>query len=190
MQKVCILADNLLSVFLKRLYQEWRVMFWIVVIFISFQMLFIYKGIENIPFFLYHMFSTRHTTKQVYKIYAIRIDSNYYDVTKLSNRENEMLIGSAERYVQLKGMPDPIRHVIDSRFSKAGEELRGYLYRQLLNDSSIIGGYPEWWARYFSKVSGIKVRRVSLVTFDVAFAPHLHKQSDDSILFTVKLPDE
>ena len=148
-----------------------------------------FKGIENIPFFLYHMFSTEHPVQTNYPLVLIKVDSSYYDQTKLSNREYEMLIGSVDQYITLKKYGDPMLPVIHSRVAALGAGVSSYFQKQLINDSTSINRYPTWWAEYFSMVSGLENKLVTVVKADLSFSPTLKKSTNDSIVFTVTLPD-
>lgn len=160
-------------------------MFWTVIALLALQSFFMAKGIENVPFFLYHMFSDDHEPKQQYAVKAIKIGDVYYDHNQLSNREYELLIGSADWYLALKEKGDPLKQTIQRRTAGLGEKTYQYFIRQLTNDSLALNKFPAWWADYFYLVTGIREREISLVTYQVTYNPKVSRMSADSILFTV-----
>ncbi|MEO5646989.1 MAG: hypothetical protein ABIQ56_01435 [Chitinophagaceae bacterium] len=146
-----------------------------------------FKGIENIPFFLYHMFSTKHQPQSSYLILAIKTDKGFFDSKSLSNREYELLIGSAEHYAKLQTTGDPTSKLIDSRFGKMGSELTNYANKHLVNDSISIEQYPRWWARYFTKITGGKFNTAGIVYMHISYVDSQVIATPGDILFTEKL---
>lgn len=163
-------------------------MFWIVVIFLCGQLFFMYKGIENVPFFLYHMFSTRHPARESYHVLAIKTEKGLFPRQQLSNREYELLIGSAEYYKQLKISGDPTAKNLENRLGRTGNKLMPFAKERLLNDSADLANYPEWWARYFAEVTGNRYLEASLVEYLVQFTDSGRIAKEGKTLFTVNLP--
>ena len=61
--------------FLYRVLQTDKALFIFFSLFILAQIFFTYKGVENIPFFHYGMYSARHAAQESYTIYRIQIDT-------------------------------------------------------------------------------------------------------------------
>ena len=97
--------------FLKRVYAEWRLLFWCLLLLMTAQFFFMAKGIENVPFFLYHMFSKDHQPVDSTAVYLVKTRDGYLNHKQLSNREDEMLMNSAAYYYRLK------QKDIDGRFT-------------------------------------------------------------------------
>ncbi|HMK02980.1 MAG TPA: hypothetical protein VK489_02265 [Ferruginibacter sp.] len=170
------------------MYKEWRLMFWLLLLFVVGQFFFMAKGIQNVPFFLYYMYSQKHPPKDSIAVYLIKTSTGYYDHKKLSSREQELLMNSVGYYVNLKRDGDGINETIKKRFGKiTGKGGLSYLQEQLVNDSSALLQFPEWWGRYFQTVVKNKFDSVSVVRSYVSTAPPYNKSATDSLVFTIKL---
>jgi hypothetical protein len=152
------------------------------------QLFFMAKGIQNVPFFLYHMYSRDHQPVDSTAVYLIKTPDGYFNHKKCSNREQEMLMNPVSYYVSLKQNGDGINESIKKRFSKF-VSATGYenLQGQLSNDSVSISKFPAWWGRYFQAVSKTNYDSVSVVKSYVYSKTPYHKAKTDSIIFTLKL---
>ena len=163
-------------------------MFWVVLIFILAQAFFMFKGIENVPFFLYHMYGQKHPPRDSIGVYLIKTSKGYFDHKKLSNREQEILTNSVSYYVNLKNAGDDINESIKKRFGKiVGGSGYEYLQRHLSNDSLAMAKFPEWWGKYFKSVADTDYNLVSVVKSYVYSKPPYNKSVTDSLIFTIKL---
>ncbi len=177
--------------FFKQLYRHWRPFFWLVITWIGAQSFFMFKGIENAPFFIYSMFSTPHPERASYPVVLMRSEKGYIDPFQFSSRQSELLLNNIPFYVRMRrnGYTDDINTTIEKRFadSVSNQTLRK-LYARLSNDSLRISAYPEWWQRYFQRIAPDNQGAVSLVSTSVRFTPQgFEKPSGDSLIFTVKL---
>ena len=172
---------------LKKIYREWRALFWGVLIFMLAQVFFMAEGIENIPFFLYHMYSKVHKPMDSIGVYLIKTPDGYFNVKQLSNREEELLMNSVSYYVNLKQSGDGIVQSIDKRFrSSASPGVYQYLRDHLYNDSTMLEEFPRWWSRYFRSVTGSR-GDVSVVRSYVYAKEPYAKSENDSLVFSVNL---
>jgi hypothetical protein len=152
------------------------------------QIFFMAKAIENIPFFLYNMYSRDQHEVDSTAVYLVRTPDGYFNHKKLSSREQEMLMNTVSFYVKLKQKGDGIRQTLKQRF---GSRLNASTYErvlhQLANDSASLAAFPQWWAKYFKTVAGKAYDSVSVVSSYVYPASPYKKSATDSLIFTVKL---
>jgi len=128
------------------------------------QAFFMYRGIENVPFFLYHMYSKRHLPRDSVAVQLLKTPYGYLDHTQLSNREAELLMNSANYYSELVKKGDGTAEAVDTRFNhRITSQLYPYLTKVLINGEDMLAKYPEWWMRYFRTVTGNRYRQVQLV---------------------------
>ncbi|MBK7434979.1 MAG: hypothetical protein IPI66_14555 [Chitinophagaceae bacterium] len=91
-----------LIMFLKRLYTGWRPLFWLLLLLLLAQSFFMYKGIQNLPFFLYHMYSKEHRPQDSIPVYLLKTPYGYLDHKQLSNREEELFLNTVAYYQNLQ----------------------------------------------------------------------------------------
>jgi hypothetical protein len=174
--------------FLKRIYKEWRALFWILLVCGLAQVFFMAKGIQNIPFFLYNMYSKPHPPLDSFAVYLVKLPGGYYDHKQLTNREQEMLLNSVGYFENLLRDGDGTLQSINNRFAgRVSPGLLQYFKENLYNDSNKLAAFPQWWARYFKQVSGQKTGLVSVVKSYVTASAGYPKSVQDSVLFTVQL---
>lgn len=174
--------------FLPRLYREWKLLFWAVMIFVMCQLFSMYKGIENAPFFLYHMFGFAHPVKDSTPVLLIKTPKGYINPYQSSNRTAEMLLNNAAyyTYLQQNNYRDFIDESVERRFrGRLPEKTFQCIKSGLVNDSNRVKTYPDWWKRYFISVYGSGYDSVSLVTSYVRYSPTFSKSPVDSVVFTV-----
>jgi hypothetical protein len=171
--------------FLKRLYREWRVFFWVLLVLLLAQAFFMYKGIENAPFFLYHMYAQQHSHNDSATVLLAKTENGYFTNKSFSNRQEELLFNAAGYYLLLKASArDTILSVVKSRFgNRVPAGIYAVIEQQLSNSSAAIDSFPAWWSRYFYSVSSTK-GRVWLVQSTVSLSPPYTKSPLDSIIFT------
>jgi hypothetical protein len=171
--------------FLKTLYTEWRLLFYAVILFILAQTFFVYKGIENIPFFLYYMYGQTHPKKDSINIVLIKTKEGYFNPKKLSGREQEMLLNSVDYYVSLKKRGDGNKINIANRFSSIST--RNYFEKMLCNDSAALKKFPQWWLSYYTQVVNPLGDSVTIVKSTVSTTYPYSKSSTDSVIFSLKV---
>lgn len=173
--------------FLLKVYQQWRAFFWVILFAFTAQFFFMVKGIENIPFFLYHMYSYPHVSKDSFNVILIKTQGRYLDPYKLSGRESEMLMNNVSHYNQMKkkSWNEPITQTVTERFkNRVPGNTYNYLQKSLVNDSASFSRYINWWEKYFSRIYSGSNDSVVIVSGFVHYRPVFSKSSQDSILFT------
>jgi hypothetical protein len=172
--------------FLKQLYNQWRIMFYTVTVFIVAQAFFMYKGIENTPFFLYHMFSTPHSKKDSLPVQLIKTADGYFNQFSVSNREAELLLNNIYVYQYLQQHQlDPILPTVISRFSNYTTKNQLQLITtRLCNDTVAMKQFPIWWKQYFYSITNSSFTPISVVSSYVHFNKmSVTKSNSDSIIF-------
>lgn len=174
---------------LTRIYKEWRLLFWALLLFMAAQLFFMAKGIENVPFFLYHMYSKAHQPVDSIAVYLVKGPYGLYlNHKQFSNREEEMLMNSIGYYVNLKKAGKQALATVEQRLRgrlpAAGYD---YMLAHLTNDDAAIAAFPLWWARYFQSVTDNNIDYVSVVRSYVYASPPYNKSLTDSLVFTVNL---
>ncbi len=175
------------QMFIKRLFYEWRVLFWMVLVLILAQLFFMYKGIENVPFFLYHMYAQPHGHKDSATVLLVKTENSYINNKTFSNRQEELLFNAAGYWLSLKSSArDTILPVVESRFkSRMPAAMYARMEQQLSNSSAAIDSFPAWWSRYFYSIRPQTKEPAWLVQTRVSLNPPYSKSPQDSILFTI-----
>ena len=174
--------------FVSKIYKEWRSFFWMVITFLVGQFYFVAKGIETIPFFLYHMFSAPHPASDTVVVMLVKTPNGYLNLSKSGGRAVEMLMNNTALYNErlYTGSTDPLTSTVNNRFrDRVGSNTFQYLEHSLLNHRDDFAAYPEWWKRYYEQVHRWSSDSVSLVSSKVYFKPFFHQSDIDSIVFTV-----
>lgn len=173
--------------FIKKLYREWRMLCWALLLLIVAQGFFMFKGIENVPFFLYHMYSGSHPSHDSLTVYWVKTPSGYVNSRDFSNRQQELLYNSIGYYVSLKNSTrDTVLQVVQQRFaSRVSPGTYAYLQQSLGNSPAAIDSFPAWWGRYFRSVYGAVDGPVQVVQSRVSVKPPYAKATQDSLIFTI-----
>jgi hypothetical protein len=176
--------------FLKKVYQEWRPFFWCLVLLMAAQAFFMFKGIQNAPFFLYQMFSTVHPLADTVKVVLIKTPGGYFNQFKLSNREAEMLLNNIDYYKKLKEnhCEDFIAPTIEKRFGRRlPESLYSAVFKNLVNDRVAVEQYPYWWKKYFNSVNDKPYTQAEVVLSNIVYGNEIVNSSSDSVIFKISL---
>lgn len=174
--------------YLLKVYKQWTVLFWIIICALLCQVFFMAKGIENMPFFLYHMFGTVHSSSDSVKVILIKTPGGYFNTNLLSGREREMLMNNTSYFIERKaeGVSDPLSQTLADRFKdRVSNNTYNYLKQSLLNDRTHLAAYPAWWQRYFQEVQHKKYASVEIVSTYLYYRSPLYKSPTDSVVFTV-----
>jgi hypothetical protein len=167
--------------FLKRLYHQWRPMFWVVIIFIICQVLFMYKAVETIPFFLFNMYSTRQQPLDTTYRTTIYINGKYFNTDNISGHERETLLGSLAYFRKLKdhGFYATDSQTIKNRFSgKVPSALYNTFYKRLTNTSVTDKLFYNWWCKYLSRVARREADSFTIIQSGVIWNPSYHALKD------------
>ena len=158
-----------------------------IVLFITAQFFFMYKGIQNIPFFLYHMYATPHFKQDSIRVVLIKTNKGYFNTFTISNRQAELLTNNIGYYLTLKNnqFKDPLNTTVEKRFSNRFSTAKfKHLQQSIVNDSAAIARFPVWWQHYFESVNIEPYDSVSIVLSYVRYSPSFLKLQVDSVIFT------
>lgn len=171
-----------------RLYREWRFLFWVLLLLLLAQLFFMAKTIENVPFFLYHMYGQAHPPKDSSVAYLIKTNEGYFNHKRLSSREQEMLMNPVIYYENLVKTGDGTFGTVENRFAKFVDSAGLiYLKRQLGNEPLSVATFPAWWGRYFKSISKKNYDSVSVVKSYLYTKQPYQKAAIDSVIFSIKL---
>ncbi|MEO6233135.1 MAG: hypothetical protein ABJB11_06785 [Ferruginibacter sp.] len=174
--------------YLQIVYRQWKLLCWIIISAIFFQAFFMAKGIENMPFFLYHMFGSVQSSNDSINVILIKTSEGYFNTNQLSGREREMLMNNISYFIERKkqGFSDPLGQTVANRFkNRVSNTTYNYLQKSLLNDSAHLAAYPGWWKHYFDQVQNKKYASVEIVSTYIHFNSSMYKSQTDSVVFTV-----
>lgn len=173
--------------FLQQLYRQWRLLFWVVLLWMLFQLISVFKGIENSPFILYYMFSTPHRAMDSIPVTLIKTPTGYLDQFAFTNREAELLLNNVEFYNRMRknNYQDDILPTIAHRLPKNwSSSTKQYVYTSLSNDSVHFKQYPNWWFRYAGSIGVATQEPIEMVRSYVYFDNgQLRKSLFDSVIF-------
>ena len=175
--------------YLRKVYKEWRGFFWLIIIAISTQLFFMTKGVSNIPFFLYHMYSYAHQPKDSFNVLLIKTKDGYLDPYRVSGRESEMLMKNIPYFMLQKnrGWKDDISLTVEKRFkNQLPGPVYDYLHRGLVNDTTAFLKYPRWWQQYFDRTYHQSFDTVAVISTYIKYQPNFSKSPVDSTIFTAQ----
>ncbi len=174
--------------FLQRLYKEWRAFFYVVLVLVAAQLFFMYKGIENVPFFLYHMYSQRPAAVDSQEVYLVKTAEGYLIPKRMSNRQEELLMSAPAYYLSLcRSSRDTILPVVESRFrGRLPQGIYQWTSAHLSNSPAALAAFPGWWASYFYAVHPQVKTPVQLVKTMVSARYPFAKSPIDSVIFSIK----
>jgi hypothetical protein len=133
--------------FFKRLYREARILFFVILLAVLGQAFFMWKGVEHVPFFLYHMFGFAHERKAAYPVLVVRYGGTDVSPYSLSNREAELIFNTVDRYLRLREQGDYLAPLVEQRFRHRWlQTWQPIAQQRLLNDSLDMAAFPAWWA--------------------------------------------
>lgn len=113
------------------------------------QMYFTYKGIENVPFFHYGMFSYSMSRDTVY--YYVKIDGKEIDLDKSIALNTNVLLYNIKNYERYKEGDTQVRSIIHHRVdSVLYYDINKMMQKRICNskDDDI---YKSWFARYLKR---------------------------------------
>ena len=160
-------------------------MFWVLIVLLLAQAFFMAKGIQNVPAFLYHMYSKDHQPMDSIPVILVKTPKGYLNVKQLSGREEEMLMNSVSYYVKLKRSGDVTIEAVQKRFSRFSPGTYQYLQQHLLNDQDAMDQFPNWWYKYFKTVNE-NTDSITVVQSYVYSKYPYNKSPQDSVIFSIK----
>ena len=172
------------TMYLKRLYREWPLVFWLIMAGSAAQVYSMFKGIENVPFFLYHMYSKKHEAQDSIEVFILKTPYGFLNHKELSNREEELLMNSAMYYSRLRQSGDGTAEAVEKRFKqRVSKGAYQYLVGQLVNSNEAMDRFANWWTHYLRTVTGDKYRALILIrSYVYSKAPYRKSDSDFIIL--------
>lgn len=149
------------------------------------QLFFMYKGVENTPFFLYGMYSAKQFPQEEYAISIIEIDGKEFNYEKLPHANREMIVASLERYRSLeqRNFQDTVKQTIEKRFG--GSDNFQSIAHRLVNDSTDGIPYQHWLNKYLEQTTGDKINSLKVFTGHFSYRSQFHL-SRKELLFEVK----
>ncbi len=173
--------------FLKQVYAQSKLIFYLILIFCLGQLLFLYRGVENTPFFLYGMYSEKKQTEQQYNYNIIQIDGKEFDPEKLPFGSHEMVLSTLDRYCFLDkvNFNDTISSVVSKRFkSRISEGHFNVLVGRLTNGPADKICYQRWLKKYLAQATGGTIRSLKIYRGNFSYAPDFHLVSKE-LLFEI-----
>lgn len=143
-----------------------------------------YKGISNIPFFLYYMYGQNHPKKDSIDVILIKTPTGYYNTKNLSGREEELLLKTVDFYIKLKKGGDFNLLNIKNRFTSP--QIKHFFEKAIGNDTISVKQFPAWWASYYKQIALPNQDSVTLVKSSISTTFPYLKSKTDSVIFTVK----
>ncbi|MFL5741805.1 MAG: hypothetical protein ACJ75B_16400 [Flavisolibacter sp.] len=156
-------------------------MFWVVIIFLLLQFLFMFKAVQTVPFFLFNMYSTRLVNYDTSYFNTVYVNGKRFPIERFSGRERETLIGSLEYFRKLKGNGYRANDsaTIARRFSHTlPSSLYHLVYNRLTNQPLNDGMYFSWWRRYLEQLTNQRVDSFSIVQSRIIWTPYFHHLND------------
>lgn len=157
------------NLFLVKLFREYKVFFWICVVFIILQAFFMIKRVQNFPFFIYDMYSRHVTIHDTIHFNMIMLDDQEFDYTRLPHWSEQTVLGTFDLYRDYrKRKEDNWARVIRSRFSTSSS-LGAYLNNTLTNSSAQYNKYPSWIFNYIDNITGAEAKSNSIEFIDAYY---------------------
>lgn len=176
--------------FLPKVYSHNRFLFYLFLFFCVGQSFFIYKGVENAPFFLYGMYSAVQVPTKEYKMPIIEINGQEFNLNDLPAANREMIVSTLELYSLLENtnFRDTLLPVIANRFqSRVSESQFEVIASRLTNNSRDKELYQQWLKKYLEQTTETNIKTLQIFTgrftYDKQSTLHL---IDKQLLFEVR----
>ena len=163
--------------YLRKVYSQNRFFFYLFLLFCLGQIFFIYKGVQNTPFFLYGMYSSKQFPSKQYTGYILEINGNRFNVDSLPAAEHEMIVSTIERYSSLQNsdFQDALIPVLVKRFqAHLSEKQFQLILSRLTNDSTDRIRYHQWLKRYLEFILQKKIYTMKVFTAGFSYYPQFH----------------
>ena len=173
--------------FFKRVYQQSRILFFVILTAAFGQLFFMWKGVENVPFFLYHMFGFAHERQENYPVLIVRYGNLTLSPYQLSNRDAELIFNSVDRYLTLREQGDYLEPLVDKRFQHPWlTAWKPVAQERLLNDTQDIAAFPTWWAtRLRSRVPAAQHQQITVWRGKARYHPAYNLQLEANPSLTI-----
>ena len=160
--------------YLVQLYQQNKILFYLIIVFIVLQGFFTYKGVECFPFFNYGMYSEPIEKKHRNEGVIFIINDSIYDIEKQQNINSSFLLNTVNHYLKIKynNFEDPVLQVLKSRFEKY-PIIMDFLKPKLINNHTH-KKYSAWIRSYLEikldlSIKSIQIRQDSLMILTANF---------------------
>lgn len=159
--------------YLRRLYRHSKPAFWALLLFLTGQAFFTYKGVETFPFFLYGMYSEPLPEREEYSVVRVCINDQPVSLWGWGRFSADFVqhnLLTYERLTALQG-EDPIEAVARRRFGGllSAERMEAWLARW--SNRGRMHGFLPWLRRYWQPVYGQPIRSVELRREHYRYAP-------------------
>lgn len=171
--------------FLKKAYSQNKFLFYVIILFCMGQLFFMYKGVENTPFFLYGMYSAKQFPQEEYPVSIVEIDGKEFNYENLPHASHEMIVASLEHYRSLEqtDFQDTIMKTIEKRFGNS--ENFQIIAQRLTNDSTDRIPYQQWLKKYLGYVTGDGINELKVYAGYFSYEPRFRLIRKE-LLFEVK----
>lgn len=179
------------NLFLVRTYQTSKKHFWFFVVFILFQVFFIYKGVETVPFFNYGMYSDPAVQELEYELPEYLVNGESINPLDLPMLAHNMIFKTTMRYAFLKNrnFNDPILKTINNRFRGPLEKYKTHAINKLVNARSLETTFPKWLAAYLQQRLGKKIVQLDVYLNTYQYShDHVPELVDHALLFSFSAP--
>ena len=173
--------------FLKKVYNENKFLFYLFSFFCLGQFFFLFKGVETTPFYLYGMYSEKETPQKEYSIFIIEVNDKEFNYDALPAANREMIISSLEHYFALdqNNFYDTILPTVEKRFNgKVSEEKNQIIVSRLTNDSTDKAPYQKWLKNYLAETMKADIKSLKIYNAYFSYEPKLHLQRKELLFET------
>lgn len=157
------------NLFLVKLFREYKIFFWVCLVFILLQTFFTIKRVQNFPFFIFDMYSREVTIPDTIHFNMIMLDDQEFDYTRLPHWSEQTLLGTFDLYRDYRTRKeDNWARVIRKRFPETSF-LGSYLNNTLTNTAVQYNKYPNWIFNYIDNITGADAKSNSIEFIDAYY---------------------
>lgn len=149
------------KLFIIQLYHKNKLLFSFTILFIIFQLLFTYKGVETFPFFNYGMYSSTENSVNTPKEIDFFVNNKKLNLNNYSLINQSFLHNNIVYYSELKQnrFKDPINDIIDNRFSEESS-LNKLSKKQLANNNPQL--FIGWLKHYLAQKTSLSINKLTI----------------------------
>lgn len=147
-----------------RLFQQNKILFFFVCIFIFFQFYFNKKQIHSFPWYVWDMYSRIETKPDTITQTAFYVDGKQLDITSIPIWEESTLLHTFNMYysIQSNNYKDPIETSVKKRTKYLTLNMQNYIAHQIQNSEAAVRDYPRWLIRYIEKITHKNIKQVDV----------------------------
>lgn len=138
--------------YLIRAWKQSKILFVAIVIFLSFQLFFSIKRIQNFPFFTYDMYSRKIEKPITFSLYEVKINNKTINHIRFTNLKESILLSQIKAYEQQKNhYPKFVyQKILEDRFkNKISTNSYQFIQDGLTNDVQLNKEFPNWFNNQF-----------------------------------------